>query len=179
MAELDGEIIPPSPRRGGFPRGARRNPDGTLDRSSIGGANEEPQHDPQSEPRPKQGQQQQRERPKTKPAPKTIAQIKAEWAKQLKGGHDLASLFTGVESFRITDEESIILADPFVDTLEYLGIPIDGGAFPPLTLLLSVIMVYGPKLKAIEEEIRAKQAKPADAREVKGEDFPPAYQQAA
>lgn len=108
-----------------------------------------------------------------KAAPKSESDIKAEWAKSLFGGHQIAAMFTGIPMLVITKDEAEALAGPLIETLQMLGIPVDGSAWPPLSLLITAGMIYGPRFKAFidwqEANRAAEAAKPAEAHEVHGE----------
>jgi hypothetical protein len=105
-----------------------------------------------------------------KEAPKgrrrTKAETVAELAAQLKGGHDLASMFTGLDSLRITEPQALALTEPVLETCEKYGISLDAMACPELKLLFALTAVYFPMYLNLQQEIAAKSAKPADAYEV-------------
>lgn len=92
-----------------------------------------------------------------------LDEIKRQVAEQLKGGHELAALFTGLAELRITDQEAAMLAGPFVDTCIELGIPLDGKLWAPLQLIVAGAMVYGPRIGQIRAKVHEQRANAARA----------------
>lgn len=79
-----------------------------------------------------------------------------EMARNLKGGHELASMFTGLESFLITDAQAMLLADPALAVCQKYGISVEMVLGPEVQLLTVVAMVYGPMARNLQAEVERK-----------------------
>lgn len=172
------EITPPSERkRGGAPirdfspegearRQAQRERRAreSANAGATGGASSGPERRraPKDEP------------PKRRSSRKSMSpeEMRAYVARQIRGGHDVAAMFTGIDSLRIGDKEADSIAEPLLDTLDWMGIPLTGKLWPPVQLAVALALVYVPKLADIDAELRAKAAKQAEAEIVPNDNGP-------
>lgn len=70
---------------------------------------------------------------------------------QLFGAHQIASLMSGLPELAISETEAAMLGEPLFDTLALLGLPVDLGKYmAPVSLLIAMGIVYGPRLQAIK-----------------------------
>lgn len=79
-----------------------------------------------------------------------------EMARNLKGGHELASMFTGLQSFLITDDQAMLLADPALAVCQKYGISVEMVLGPEVQLLTVCAMIYGPMARRLQAEVEAK-----------------------
>lgn len=79
-----------------------------------------------------------------------------EMARNIKGGHELAAMFTGLQSFLVTDEQANLLADPALAVCQKYGISVEMVLGPEVQLLTAMAMIYGPMLRNLQHEAELK-----------------------
>lgn len=96
-----------------------------------------------------------------KPTPE---KVKEAAAKQLFGAHHFAAMMTGLPELAISEQEAAMLADPLIDTMSLLGLPMDLGKYmAPVSLIVAAGMIYGPRVQMIRAKIAAEQQRQRQA----------------
>lgn len=71
--------------------------------------------------------------------------------KQIVGMHEMAAMVTGLPMLRVTLEEGTAVAKALADVGEQYGLAIDGKTGATINLVLTLGMVYGPRLLHIKQ----------------------------
>lgn len=79
-----------------------------------------------------------------------------EMARSLKGGHELASMFTGLQSILITDDQALLLAEPAFAVCKKYNLNLNAVLGPEFQLATIAAMVYGPMLRNLQTEVEHK-----------------------
>jgi hypothetical protein len=81
----------------------------------------------------------------------------AALARQIVGGHVLASMFTGIPELIVNEQEARMLADALIAVAEEYGFALGGKTGATLQLLSALGMVYGTRVFAIAARIQKQQ----------------------
>lgn len=122
-------------------------------------------------------------RPGPATAPKDDARAKGvkKMAQSIRGGHELAAMFTGLRSLLLDEKQAALLAEPAYDVCKKYDLDglLDYVIGPETALLGALVMVYGPMLRMMQAEVqerqRAAQARPAGAQDANGNVFYPDF----